>query len=365
MFDKFDLLAGDEELIVKESQNEVENPDLDLLDSYSKSVINAAAKISPSVVNINVLSRKDIRPSRRNPEGRGGSGSGFIFTPDGFILTNSHVVHNATKLEVILNDGRKVNADLIGDDPDTDLAVIRIDGHNLQAVGFGNSGKVKVGQLVIAIGNPYGFQTTVTAGVVSALGRSLRAQSGRLIDNVIQTDAALNPGNSGGPLVNSKGEEIKGKAAFDINLKQEYKKDTEQRELPLYEATLEDGTIKLIIPLTGKGLWGPIWGYVALESDMNTLYGAVFDHKGETPGLGADINKDWFQKPFTGKTIFEDGKLIGIRVHKGGKGAALAANDTEHGVDAISGGTITSKALEAMIFDCISSYKTYLENNKK
>ncbi|MBN1251789.1 MAG: NADH:ubiquinone reductase (Na(+)-transporting) subunit C [Bacteroidales bacterium] len=166
-------------------------------------------------------------------------------------------------------------------------------------------------------------------------------------------------------VVNSKGEEIKGKAAFDINLKQEYKKDTEQRELPLYEATLEDGTIKLIIPLTGKGLWGPIWGYVALESDMNTLYGAVFDHKGETPGLGADINKDWFQKPFTGKTIFEDGKLIGIRVHKGGKGAALAANDTEHGVDAISGGTITSKALEAMIFDCISSYKTYLENNKK
>ena len=208
MLDKVDLLAGEEEPVEAGIQSVEENPDYELLDSYSKAVVDAAAKVSSSVVNINVISRRGVRPSRNNPEGRGGSGSGFIFTPDGFILTNSHVVHNAAKLEIILNDGRKVNADLIGDDPDTDLAVIRIDGTNLKAVEFGDSGKIKVGQLVIAIGNPYGFQASVTAGVVSALGRSLRAQSRRLIDNVIQTDAALNPGNSGGPLVNSKGEVI-------------------------------------------------------------------------------------------------------------------------------------------------------------
>lgn len=165
-------------------------------------------------------------------------------------------------------------------------------------------------------------------------------------------------------VLNSIGEEVQGIAAFDINLKQVYKKAADERELPLYEASLDDGTKKIIIPLTGKGLWGPIWGYIALESDMNTVFGAVFDHKAETPGLGADINANWFQEPFTGKTIYEDGHLVGIRVHKGGKGAAAAANDTEHGVDAISGGTITSKALEDMIFDCLSNYKTYLENNK-
>ncbi|RLD64953.1 MAG: NADH:ubiquinone reductase (Na(+)-transporting) subunit C [Bacteroidetes bacterium] len=166
-------------------------------------------------------------------------------------------------------------------------------------------------------------------------------------------------------VINSDGKEIEGKEAFDINLKQEYKKELEERVLPLYEATLDDGSTILVIPLMGKGLWGPIWGYIALESDMNTVFGAVFDHKGETPGLGADINADWFEEPFSGKTIYQDGKLIGIRVHKGGKGAAKAANDTEHGVDAISGGTITSKALEDMILDCLSSYETYLENNKK
>ena len=181
-----------------------------LLDAYSRAVIRATQKVSPSVVTIRLGKHAGpldgLTPAAdQDPKG---SGSGFVFTPDGFILTNSHVVRRNPHLEVTLSDGLRLPAELIGDDPATDLAVLRINASPLASVQLGDSHTLQVGQLVIAIGNPYGFQCTVTAGVLSAVGRSLRSAAGRLIENVIQTDAALNPGNSGGPLVNSQGSVI-------------------------------------------------------------------------------------------------------------------------------------------------------------
>ena len=182
--------------------NRASSQDEELLDAYSSAVVSVVEAVSPSVVHV------QVRGARRGMMAQG-SGSGTILSPDGIVLTNNHVVEGAASIELALTDSRRFAARVLGRDPDTDIAVLRADtSDRLPAARLGNSKKLKAGQIAIAIGNPLGFESTVTAGIISAVGRSLRAQNGRLIGDVIQTDAALNPGNSGGPLVNSRAEVI-------------------------------------------------------------------------------------------------------------------------------------------------------------
>jgi S1-C subfamily serine protease len=192
-------LTSDSQLHEFSHPAEVDEPDIDLLDAYSKAVIQTVRQAGPAVVHIQARSEK---------QGGGGSGSGFLISPDGLVVTNSHVVHGADKLRAQTPDGRESRAEIVGDDPDTDLAVLRIDLPDLHHLQFAVSDNVAVGQIAVAIGNPLGLDNTVTAGIVSALGRTFPSRTGRLIDNVLQTDAALNPGNSGGPLLDTRGQVI-------------------------------------------------------------------------------------------------------------------------------------------------------------
>jgi S1-C subfamily serine protease len=202
----FDFIA-DTNTPQEQAFEPVQNPDAGILDAYSQTVVNVAKAVNEAVVHIQAY--KPGRQQRTNRPQRGfGSGSGFILSGNGIIVTNNHVVNGAQRVIINLQDGRRFNGEMVGQDPATDIAVLQIKAKDLPTTKFGNSDSLQVGQLAVAIGNPYGFQYSVTAGVVSALGRTLRSESGRLIDDVIQTDAALNPGNSGGPLVNSSGEVI-------------------------------------------------------------------------------------------------------------------------------------------------------------
>ena len=197
--------------VASEEKRRVADEDASLLDAYSQTVVRVAQRVSNAVAHLKIQKPQPQgqrnRPVPPNQQGAG-TGSGFLISSDGYMVTNSHVVNGATQIEASLPDGRSYMARIVGDDPATDIAVVKIDGDNLASVAFGASDRLQVGQIAIAIGNPYGFQYSVTAGVVSALGRTLRSQNGRLIDDVIQTDAALNPGNSGGPLIDSHGRVI-------------------------------------------------------------------------------------------------------------------------------------------------------------